>query len=651
MSSKKSEKRRSSIKKKQKKKDCFLQTWGQFKSLTSNEFEVLNVDLKDQAIYNVFAGENHTFFFTMKNELLGFGDNTFNQLYHEKHSNKNTVRGYEIVLSPSKLCLNSKIEVSKIVCGSGFSFCIDNSQRVYSWGLNNKGQLGHGHHNNLLEPTLVRSLSPLNKNGSNNNSQGELDTNESYNKDKDAFGSLMKKFSLYKNEVVVDINCGGSHSIVVTSMKRVLSCGYGLTGALGHEDVNDIESSFREIENLSKFIRKNYMNDLEDLELQIKCGTSHTCCLIYNRLFVWGIFGSIELDQFSVLPIEMNIRFEIADFECGDLLTVFLSTTGDVYTIGDWRTGCLGISQDKIEKYFKSLISEKQGKLMQSSKSQSVFNRKRSFSRQKNKKVRSTLKKELFTPIDVGLPYKVNQIAIGSRHVFALNQSAGKIFGWGNNDWKQLIPDSKEKIIWKPKTLSFLNDCGSFVILCRGNNTFLISRKKIQGTENKFGESVEDTLNKLKEEFITENEQITNFKKEMLNLENEKKQLKELLKTKNIELERMRMTRKEEDFVGESGISYEPNESDYKWEINKIIKSFKKELSEDRTLKPHCEIDFSELEIESQISEGGFGLIFKAKWRESTVAVKVMKQELMKKELIKDFLSKNNKMNVTSWKV
>ena len=117
MSSKKSEKRKSSIKKKQKKKDCFLQTWGQFKSLTSNEFEVLNVDLKDQAIYNVFAGENHTFFFTMKNELLGFGDNTFNQLYHENHSIKNTVRGCEIILSPSKLCLNSKIEVSKIVHG------------------------------------------------------------------------------------------------------------------------------------------------------------------------------------------------------------------------------------------------------------------------------------------------------------------------------------------------------------------------------------------------------------------------------------------------------------------------------------------------------------------------------------------------------
>ena len=70
------------------------------------------------------------------------------------------------------------------------------------------------------------------------------------------------------------------------------------------------------------------------------------------------------------------------------------------------------------------------------------------------------------------------------------------------------------------------------------------------------------------------------------------------------------------------------------------MQQFKKKLPENRTLKPCFEIDFSELIMEKQIGEGGFGLIYRARWRETTVAVKVLKPDLMREETIKDFLSK-----------
>ncbi len=38
------------------------------------------------------------------------------------------------------------------------------------------------------------------------------------------------------------------------------------------------------------------------------------------------------------------------------------------------------------------------------------------------------------------------------------------------------------------------------------------------------------------------------------------------------------------------------------------------------------------------IAEGGFGLIYKAKWKEMPVAIKILKPDLMKEETIKDFL-------------
>ena len=640
-------------KSKSKKKNCFLQTWGQFHSLSQCPFEVLNINLNGNAIYNVFAGETHSFYFTMKNQLLGFGDDTFNQLTAEERvANKQPPEEdapqkayfdcfYEF--SPRTLNIGKKIEITKLVCGAGFSFCIDNFQTVYSWGLNNKGQLGQGHRNNLVRPTLIRTLvtseTPNASSIEKSSTQGSFST-ESQKGEVGTLGRLVSKYGLAKGEVVTDISCGGAHTLVLTSKNRVMSCGFGMSGALGHKDAQEIESTFREVETLSKSLKKRYPQEMEGLEVQIKAGTSHSCCLVFNRLYVWGHFGEKELGQYSVVPSEMNIKFEIADFECGDLLTVFLSTTGEVYTIGNWKNGVLGVEREKIKKYFNSLYREKTGKTLQNSRSQSAFNRKRSTS--KNRKSRPSTKREIFTPVEVKLPCKISQIAVGSRHVFALNQHAGKIFGWGDNSWQQILPYSKVRLVWEPARIEFLNDCGSFVILCRGNNSFLISRKLIRGTDVERNQSLDSRLEAKRKEHKHLEAEVEQLKKESSKLAKLKKELGSKLKEKNVQLEKVRMTTRQEDFVEESAISLEPVENDYKWEINKIIRSFKKELSEDRTLKPHCEIDFSELDLLSQISEGGFGLIFKAKWRDSVVAVKVMKQELMKKELIKDFLSKTD---------
>lgn len=639
-------------KSKSKKKNCYLQSWGQFHSLSRCPFEVLNINLHGNAIYNVFAGETHSFYFTMKNKLLGFGDDTFHQLRgedhgkdppsdNEEHHKKSRYFDsfYEFV--PRALAFGSKIEVSKLVCGAGFSFCLDNFQAVYSWGLNNKGQLGQGHKNNLVRPTLIRTLVNSESSSLGKPSTQETFSTQSQQGDPGALGRLVSKYGLSKGENVTDISCGGAHTLVLTSKNRVMSCGFGQSGGLGHKDAQETESTFREVEILTKNLKKRYPKETEGLELQIKAGTSHSCVLVFNRLYVWGQYGDKDLSQFSVTPTEMNIKFEIADFECGDLLTVFLSTTGEVFTIGSWKNGVLGVAKAKIQKYYTSLHREKTGKTLQNSKSQSAFNRRRSTSKN-NQKSRTSTKREILTPVEVKLPCKISQIAVGTRHIFALNQHAGKIYGWGDNSWQQVLPYSNRKLIWEPVRVEFLNECGSFVILCRGNNSYLISRKLIKGTDVQRNQSLEDRLEAKRNQNKSLQGDLERIKSESLQMAKVKKELKQQLKTKNNQLEKLRMTTRQEHFVEESAISMEPAENDYKWEINKIIRSFKKELSEDRTLKPHCEIDFKELNLISQISEGGFGLIFKAKWRDSIVAVKVMKQELMKKELIKDFLSKIN---------
>lgn len=68
---------------------------------------------------------------------------------------------------------------------------------------------------------------------------------------------------------------------------------------------------------------------------------------------------------------------------------------------------------------------------------------------------------------------------------------------------------------------------------------------------------------------------------------------------------------------------------------------FKKELVATRTVKLNSNIDIEEIKNMQILSHGvgSFGIVYKAKWRESEVAVKTIRQESCSAEVIKDFLN------------
>lgn len=51
------------------------------------------------------------------------------------------------------------------------------------------------------------------------------------------------------------------------------------------------------------------------------------------------------------------------------------------------------------------------------------------------------------------------------------------------------------------------------------------------------------------------------------------------------------------------------------------------------------EIPFEELSLGKQISEGGYGVIYKATWRKTTVAIKLFKIEQENTNSVRDFIS------------
>ena len=52
--------------------------------------------------------------------------------------------------------------MTSITCGAGHSLGLSKFGKVYSWGLNVLGQLGHGDTDTRWQPTLVKSIKDFN---------------------------------------------------------------------------------------------------------------------------------------------------------------------------------------------------------------------------------------------------------------------------------------------------------------------------------------------------------------------------------------------------------------------------------------------------------------------------------------------------------
>ena len=166
--------------------------------------------------------------------------------------------------------------------------------------------------------------------------------------------------------------------------------------------------------------------------------------------------------------------------------------------------------------------------------------------------------------------------------------------------------------------LEWITNSLPLAIHCGPQQTFLISKEAIILPEKPMVE-VDNTALLRKE--------IDAYKNKLVIIKKENEKLKE--EVKNIFNNINTMEKEGLEVTPRKGV--DSNEE--------IMNKFKSELKLSRTLRPVFEIDLKEIKILTKISEGAFGIIYKAKWREITVAIKTLKQEYMKDDTIKDFLS------------
>jgi alpha-tubulin suppressor-like RCC1 family protein len=216
--------------------------------------------------------------------VYSWGLNNYGQLGFGKRDND-----YEEIASIDYF-KNRKIAIKKICCGANHSLALSKSGHVFAWGDNEFGQIGNGKDKKpQSEPILLDG---------------------------------------FENENILAISCGGQHSLAITQSGCVFSWGsneFGQLGLEGYEMTN----------------KPQKIVAIRDLIKKITCGAKHS--LLLSREGKLFAFGSNEFGQVGegskkniVLPhvIKSRILFKdiAANFEYN--ISIALSTSDVFYIWG-----------------------------------------------------------------------------------------------------------------------------------------------------------------------------------------------------------------------------------------------------------------------------------------------------------------------------
>ncbi|XWS53809.1 hypothetical protein CRYUN_Cryun10bG0032000 [Craigia yunnanensis] len=267
------------------------------------------------------------------------------------------------VLTPKPLESNVVLDVQQIACGVRHVALVTKQGEVFTWGEESGGRLGHGIEKDFSRPRLVEFLAVTNVDfvasgeyhtcvvstagdlftwGDGTHNAGLLGhgTDVSHWIPKRVSGAL-------EGLQVLSIACGTWHSALATSNGKLFTFGDGTFGVLGHGDRESIAYP-KEVQML---------NGLKTIK--VACGVWHTAAIVEvigqsganvssRKLFTWGDGDKHRLGHGSketyLLPtcVSSLIDYNFHQLACGHTITVALTTSGHVFTMGGTAYGQLG---------------------------------------------------------------------------------------------------------------------------------------------------------------------------------------------------------------------------------------------------------------------------------------------------------------------
>ncbi|XP_072989524.1 PH, RCC1 and FYVE domains-containing protein 1-like isoform X1 [Typha latifolia] len=283
------------------------------------------------------------------------------------------------ILIPKPLESNVMLDVSYVSCGVRHAAIITRQAEIFTWGEECGGRLGHGVGSDVIHPHLIESLSSCNIElvacGEFHTcavtATGDLYTwgDGTYNAGLLGHGTkvshwIPKRVSgPLEGLQVCSVSCGTWHTALITTNGQLYTFGDGTFGVLGHGNRESVLCP-KEVESLKGL-----------KTIAVSCGVWHTAAVVdvivtqssgsYGKLFTWGDGDKHRLGHGDRAPmlkptcVPSLIDHNFQNIACGHSLTIGLTTSGHVFTMGSTVYGQLG--NPHSDGKFPCLVIDKLG--------------------------------------------------------------------------------------------------------------------------------------------------------------------------------------------------------------------------------------------------------------------------------------------------
>eukprot|EP00656_Telonema_subtile_P053531 TRINITY_DN7783_c0_g2_i4.p1 TRINITY_DN7783_c0_g2~~TRINITY_DN7783_c0_g2_i4.p1 ORF type:complete len:2135 (-),score=453.89 TRINITY_DN7783_c0_g2_i4:112-6516(-) len=307
------------------------------------------------------CGSRHTAVLTTAGDLYVWGDNTRGQLGIGMPGE--TPDDHDILKEPPPKFSPTAVRCKElggyrclsVACGAEFTCVVTDTNSLFTWGDNYYGQLGHGDSVTRGKPAQVMHLTK----------------NQGF------------------NDIVVQVACGGAHSVVLTDKGSLLVMGLGAYGALGKGDVapcdypkpidinmSDMSAPVTPLSTprTPRTPRGSEVKGREATKVpmaSIACGTNHTLALSQEgKMFAWGLstHGRLGIGESNerlraqglgfpehiLRPRQIRTLFDtetksehmIQSITAGDAHSAAVTTEGQLFVWGAGENYRLGISKN-----------------------------------------------------------------------------------------------------------------------------------------------------------------------------------------------------------------------------------------------------------------------------------------------------------------
>ena len=288
-------------------------------------------------VFTFSAGSDATLSVTVSEStpvpgVFSFGLDDYGQLGHGDKKNQ---------LEPKKI--ESLSDVQEIAAGSKHSLALTKSGDVYSFGRGMYGRLGHGNTENQPKPKKIEGLSDIQAIAAGDfHSLALTKSGDVYSFGRGRYGQLghgdtEDQYTPKKIESLSDIQAiaaGDNHSLALTVSGDVYSFGYGRYGQLGHGNTD------------SQLITPKKIEGLSDIQA-ISAGDNHSLALtksgdVYS--FGRGMYGQLGHGdkENQLTPKKIEGLADIQAISAGEDQSLALTKSGDVYSFGRGMYGRLG---------------------------------------------------------------------------------------------------------------------------------------------------------------------------------------------------------------------------------------------------------------------------------------------------------------------